>query len=135
MELITNTIFINLEHRTDRLEHVSEEFKKINIHEKMNIQRFNAIKTNSGNIGCTLSHIKCLEIAKKEGWSHLLIVEDDIKFLNPQLFQSQLNKFLSNHSLWDVILIAGNNIPPYQEIDDTCIKVASCQTTTGYIVY
>ena len=31
-------------------------------------------------------------------------------------------------------LIAGNNIPPYQNIDDTCIKVTTCQTTTGYLV-
>ena len=35
---------------------------------------------------------------------------------------------------WDVILFAGNNMPPYENIDDTCIKVSRCQTTTGYLV-
>ena len=25
-------------------------------------------------------------------------------------------------------------MPPYVEVDDTCIKVGSCQTTTGYLV-
>jgi GR25 family glycosyltransferase involved in LPS biosynthesis len=127
---IKHAFYINLISRPDRKQHVESQLQTIGIQ----AERFNAIKLPNGALGCSMSHLKCLEIAKKEGWSHLLIVEDDIKFLNPQLFQSQLNKFLSNHSLWDVILIAGNNIPPYQEIDDTCIKVASCQTTTGYIV-
>jgi hypothetical protein len=31
-------------------------------------------------------------------------------------------------------LVAGNNIPPYQSIDDTCVRVFTCQTTTGYLV-
>lgn len=35
---------------------------------------------------------------------------------------------------WDVILFAGNNMPPYETIDDTCVKVSRCQTTTGYLV-
>ena len=48
--------------------------------------------------------------------------------------KKQLNKFLSRHQSWDVVLIGGNNVPPYQPIDDTCIRVASCQTTTGYLV-
>ena len=34
----------------------------------------------------------------------------------------------------DVVLLAGNNLPPYTRIDDSCVKVSRCQTTTGYIV-
>jgi glycosyl transferase family 25 len=75
-----------------------------------------------------------LEIAKQNKWEHVLIVEDDILFLNPELFKNQLNKFLKNHTNFDVVLIAGNNMPPYQKIDDSCVKVYRCQTTTGYIV-
>jgi GR25 family glycosyltransferase involved in LPS biosynthesis len=81
-----------------------------------------------------MSHLKCLETAKQNNWSHLLVIEDDIKFLDPELFKTQLNKFFTNHSNWDVVLIGGNNVPPYQKIDDTCVKVSSCQTTTGYLV-
>lgn len=55
-------------------------------------------------------------------------------FLNPNLFRNQLNKFLKTHKDFDVLLIAGNNVPPYQKIDDCCVKVYRCQTTTGYIV-
>ena len=53
----------------------------------------------------------------------ILIVEDDITFLDPELFVKQINKFFELHNNdWDVILFAGNNMPPYKVIDDTCVK-------------
>ena len=60
MELFTNTLFINLASRTDRLEHVISEFGKFGL----TPERVDAVKMASGAVGCTLSHIKCLEIAK-----------------------------------------------------------------------
>jgi glycosyl transferase family 25 len=128
---ITNIFYINLEHRTDRKEHVETELLKIGL----TGQRFNAIKMDNGAIGCSMSHLKLLQDAVKNNLEHILIVEDDITFLNPTLFINQINKFFKLHkNSWDVILFAGNNIPPYQKIDDTCIKVFRCQTTTGYLV-
>lgn len=127
---IKHAFYINLECRPDRKQYVEEELKKIEI----NAERFNAIKLSNGALGCSISHLKCLEMAKTNKWPHLLVVEDDIHFLDPYLFKRHLNTFLSNHTGWDVVLIGGNNIPPYKKIDDTCIKVSSCQTTTGYLV-
>ena len=127
---IKHAFYINLTTRPDRKQHVETQLKMLGI----SAERFNAIKLPNGALGCSMSHLKCLEIAKANGWTHLLIVEDDIKFLNPELFKSQLNLFLSNHKSWDVVLIGGNNIPPYTKIDDTCVKVSMCQTTTGYLV-
>ena len=130
IENINHAFYINLESRPDRKQHVEEQLKLIGI----NADRFNAIRLSNGALGCSISHLKCLEIAKKNKWSHLLIVEDDIKFLYPELLKNQLNTFLKNHKVWDVVLIGGNNIPPYKKLDDTCVKVSSCQTTTGYLV-
>jgi glycosyl transferase family 25 len=127
---IIHSFYINLESRPDRKKHVEEQLKIIGIQ----ANRFNAIKLPNGALGCSMSHLKCLEIAKENDWEHILIVEDDIKFLNPKLFIIQLNKFLFLHSEWDVILVAGNNLPPHEVIDDSCVKVKHCQTTTGYIV-
>jgi glycosyl transferase family 25 len=128
---ITNIFYINLEHRTDRKEHVETELLKIGLIG----QRFNAIKMDNGAIGCSMSHLKLLQDAVKHNLDHILIVEDDITFLNPTLFINQINNLFKLHNnSWDVILFAGNNIPPYQNIDDTCIKVSRCQTTTGYLV-
>ena len=127
---IEHAFYINLESRVDRKQHVEEQLSNIGIC----AARFNAIKLTNGAIGCSMSHLKCLELAKQNNWEHVLIVEDDILFLNPELFKTQLDKFLKNHSNFDVVLIAGNNMPPYQKIDDSCVKVYRCQTTTGYIV-
>jgi len=128
---IKHIFYINLASRPDRKQHIESQLKSLGI---TTFQRFNAIKLENGALGCSMSHLKCLEIAKAAGWPHILIVEDDILFLNPELFKKQINKFLSTHKMWDTILVAGNNIPPYQPIDDTCIRVCRCQTTTGYLV-
>jgi glycosyl transferase family 25 len=128
---IQNVFYINLEHRKDRKEHVENELKKIGL----NGERFNAIKTKNGAIGCSMSHLRLLQDADKNNLSHIVILEDDITFLNPKLFTNHLDTFLKNRkNEWDVVLFAGNNIPPYKNIDETCIRISSCQTTTGYMV-
>jgi glycosyl transferase family 25 len=131
MELFKNTLFINLDHRKDRLEHVTEEFKKMNI----TAERVNAIKRDVGAIGCTLSHIKCLEIAKKRDYDYVFICEDDIYFKDPTLLKQNLEKFHTNSKMnWDVLIIGGNNARPYQIVEEYCSRVFYCRTTTGYIV-
>jgi GR25 family glycosyltransferase involved in LPS biosynthesis len=131
MEAFKQTLFINLEHRKDRLEHVTTQLKLVGIIG----ERMNAVKMKQGAIGCTLSHIKCLEMAKERGWEHVFICEDDITFTNPKLLLKNINKFWENKDInWDVLIIGGNNCPPYERVNDYCIKVSSCQTTTGYIV-
>ena len=128
---IKNAFYINLEHRVDRKNQVEEELKTIGI----KAERFNAIKMENGAIGCSMSHLKLLQDAVNNKLDHILILEDDITFLQPEVFKTQLNKFFELHgNNWDVILLAGNNMPPYKTIDDTCIQVSRCQTTTGYLV-
>lgn len=132
MELLKHTLYINLETRTDRLNHVKKELEKM----KINGERINAVKTTDGAIGCTLSHIRCLELAKERQYPHVFIIEDDITFLQPELLCENLKKFQENLELqrWDVLIIGGNNCPPYMKITDYCIRVGNNQTTTGYIV-
>jgi len=131
MELLKHTLFINLEHRTDRLEHVQSEFQKLGIVG----ERVNAVKAKVGGIGCTLSHIRCLEEAKKRGYEHVFICEDDITFTNPELFKRQLQQFWDNNDIqWDVLIVGGNVVPPYQRVGDYCARVFNSQTTTGYVV-
>jgi len=127
---IKYAFYINLLSRPDRKQHVENQLKSIGI----KAERFNAIQMSNGAIGCSMSHLKIIETAKANNWDHVLIVEDDILFTNPNLFVRQFNKFLSNYKDFDVVLIAGNNMPPYKIIDDSCVQVSRCQTTTGYLV-
>ena len=130
---ITNVFYINLDSRPDRKVHIESQ---LNIVGFPSVERFSAIKmpTGNGRIGCSMSHIKCLELAKERGYSHLVICEDDTLFLQPEVFREQFNKFLSKRYNWDVVLFAGNNVPPYERIDETCVCVSRCQTTTAYMV-
>ncbi len=129
---IHNILYINLEHREDRRQMVTEEIRQLGW--TPSPIRFKALKTANGAIGCTLSHIKCLEYAKQMNWSHVLICEDDIKFTQPEVFTENLNKFLASGIEWDVILIAGNNAGRYQPTNCGAVRIHACQTTTGYLV-
>lgn len=131
MSDIKNIFYINLELRTDRRQNIEIQLPRVGL---QTFERFNAIKMANGRVGCTLSHIKCLEQAKERGYDHLLICEDDMIFTNPALFKTQMNKFLERNHRWDVVLWAGNNVPPYERVDDSCIAVTRCQTTTCYLV-
>ena len=124
-------MYINLDSRPDRKEHVEKELDKIGIKEA---NRFKAIELANGALGCSMSHLKCIETAKKNNYDCVLICEDDIEFLDPNLFLTQIRAFLSSNINWDVIIISGNNMLPYIPVNSTCIKVLNCQTTTGYIV-
>ena len=129
---INHAFYINLDHRTDRKEHVTNQLTNLGL---QGFERFNAIKMENGAVGCSMSHLKILQTAFQNNWDHVLIVEDDITFLDLDLFKANFETFLQrNGNNWDVILLAGNNMPPYDTIDDVCIKVKRCQTTTGYLV-
>ena len=128
---IKHSVYINLEHRRDRKEHVEKQMASINIP----VERFNAIRLKNGAIGCSMSHVKCLETAKKMKLPHILICEDDIAFTNPYLFKENLAKFEENEEInWDLLIIGGNNVPPFQQVTEYCARVFYCQTTTGYVV-
>ena len=127
---IKNVFYINLDTRADRKTFFENQMKML----RMNATRFNAIKNSCGAIGCSLSHLALLKYAKSNNLDHILIMEDDIMFLNPQIFIQNINNFLANHKDFDVLLIAGNNMGEYTRIDATCVKIQKCQTTTGYLV-
>jgi len=127
---IKNIFYINLDTRPDRRIFFENQMKML----RFKAVRFNAIKNSCGAIGCSLSHLALLRYAKQHNLDHILIMEDDIMFLNPQLFMQNLNKFLTNHKDFDVLLIAGNNMGEYTRIDENCVKIQKCQTTTGYLV-
>ena len=129
---IQHILYINLDHRTDRKCHIEKELAALGWLERS--MRFPAVSLKNGAAGCSMSHLKCLEIAKKEKWSHVLIVEDDLECLDVEFFQQQLNLFLRSGTDWDVCLLAGNNMLPYLPHNEASIQVMNCQTTTAYLV-
>ena len=140
-EVFAFNLFINLDSRTDRLENVRNELAKVGI--VANSHRIRAIKTINGALGCTLSHIRCLEEAIAANTPCVFICEDDITFTDPPLLRQNLAAFLVSGLAWDVIIIGGNLVASFSEDNRIVLgaaktgpfcRVANCQTTTGYIV-
>lgn len=147
MEKIQHIFFINLEHRLDRLVHVTQQLNNLGVFHKA--ERFPAIKLKSGPMGCTMSHIKCLELAIARNYDNIFICEDDITFLDIPSFTKGIEQFFQDtnpkpnsnpnpkttSSLpWDVLIVGGNNSPPFQKVSDFYMRIHNCQSTTGYIV-
>lgn len=130
-DILDNHYYINLDHRKDRNESAIQELSKIGIH---NPNRFSAIKKDNGAIGCFMSHLEVLKSARDRNLPYVTIFEDDILFLEPKETLEKLDRIVNSDIEWDVILLGGNNYPPYQKINEDCIKINNCQTTTAYIV-
>ena len=123
---IEKVVYINLAHRTDRKEQTEKHLTNLFSSEK--IVRFEAIKHDNGAIGCTMSHISILEMAMKENWKNILILEDDIGWKTNNNNSSILTKLMN--SKYDVILLSGY----YVKYDKETFRLKSAQTTGAYIV-
>jgi len=133
--LLDHILYINLDIRTDRNEHVIEELNKLNP-PPYAIERFPAIPHPlNGAIGCTMSHIRCLEIAKERGYPYVFICEDDLTFLDPLGLIEKIQRFWDHPPSqgWDVLLIC-SNILSYRHFSNDAIQVHSCYAPTGYII-
>ena len=137
---------INLDSRTDKWELCVEEFKKYNILDL--VERLPAIRTRNPNIGCNLSHIKCMELAKENNYSNILILEDDFKFITQEWSgkefissnpESHINSALTQikNIDWDMLYFSYKiDIPPlfsfYEEKDTNLFQCTSQLTLCGY---
>lgn len=131
IKLYMHIYLINLEERKDRLEKMKAEFKKLNL----NFEIFKAIKNNNGALGCTLSHIECLKIAKNNNYEYCMICEDDAEFyIDNKKIDFFIKEFMKNKNLKVLNLICNvnkNKISKYNETFNTSSEIL---TTTCYIV-
>ena len=125
-QLTINTYFdkvfyINLKRDILRNQQIINELSKYNI---TNYERVDAIeltdlpsndkfrnfnKTNQkyvlGQLSCRASHIKCIQIAKERNYSKVLILEDDIRFIqDPNTILTINNNILND---WDMLYFGG----------------------------
>jgi len=124
---INKVIYINLEEATERKKNCLNILKSI--FDENKIIRFNAVKDKY--LGATKSHIGCLELAIKNKWENVLIVEDDISIYKQDQNLKSLNilkKLLKKK--YDVIILGGTFIL-YNPFNN---NLYSCNSGTAYIV-
>jgi GR25 family glycosyltransferase involved in LPS biosynthesis len=100
--------YLNLERRPDRNRECIEELSKFNIE----FERFEAIDSKKLNLptwmGCLLSNLEMIKMAKEKGFKNILILEDDVVFDEnfEELFEIYVKQIPDN---WDMLYLSGNH--------------------------
>lgn len=83
LDCFEHSFVINANHAKERFANVSAQLESVGI----TFERFHAIqpsetsdKVRLGELGCSLSHISVVELAKARGYANVLIFEDDAIF-------------------------------------------------------
>ena len=124
---VEHVVYINLDRRTDRWEQIVAELAPYFSPEK--VTRFSAIQRDRGALGCTLSHIAVLEMAKAAGWKNVLVLEDDAMWTKHfEEAYATLERLSQN--AYDAIMLSSTCARWYSG----SLKLISAQTTAAYLV-
>jgi GR25 family glycosyltransferase involved in LPS biosynthesis len=132
---ISKIFYINLDKRQDRKEEIESELKNYDL---FNIsERIQAIETpGQGILGCTMSHLNAIKLAKERCYNNILILEDDFQFtISKEEFDNQLQTFFENQIPYNICMIS-YNIQRSEPTDYPFLtKVIEAQTASGYIIH
>lgn len=127
---IEGYFYINLDRRTDRRSEVEDEFQKIGL----TVERFPAIDRKPGIVGCGLSHLAVLKIARERGLQNVLIFEDDFQFLvSKERFWDLVTELFESGVHYDVVML-GYSLEKKEKFNDLLYKVIEASTASAYIV-
>jgi glycosyl transferase family 25 len=118
--------YINLDRRTDRRSQIEKEFAD----RGLNVERFRAIEHSSGIVGCGLSHIAVLKLARERNYTSVMIFEDDFMFLGSD------TSWIGNiPASYDIIMLAYGEMEPSTPYDNIFNRVKKVHSASGYIVH
>lgn len=154
-DLVDAVLYINLEHRVDRREHLLGQLALAGVPADK-IHRVDAVRRDVGALGCTLSHIKAFDLILEKGWRHVLVLEDDFTWMpgvkasvvDQQVGSGASTSGLSGSALnrqvgellscgrWDVVQISWN--PSGRVVGAGRLpwlrRATGVRTTSGYFV-
>lgn len=150
---------INLDHRKDKWQLVTKNLNNMHI---TNYERFSAIKPDYNDIspeykawfssknhsdgsdetysigamGCKMSHLSVINIAKNRGYDKVLILEDDVEFRQDaqKLFDMAVAQ-LEGLPPWDMLYFTGNHGRRYDKVSNNIIRIHGSHSTVGYAVH
>ncbi len=128
-------VYINLDRRTDRRAEMEAELDRLDLSGVA--ERFAAIPRSVGILGCGLSHLAVLRLARERGLKNVLIFEDDFELLvEPEEFWTTIRESIAELEAWDswdVIMLA-YHIWDSEPAGERLVRVRSAQTASAYIV-
>ena len=102
--------YINLSHRKDRKELIENQLRNLNVSPDK-IVRINAVHNLlNGHKGCAQSHILALQKARESNLENVLILEDDMVFVEDRAhIDCYIESFFKTwNKNWDVFFLATN---------------------------
>jgi hypothetical protein len=124
---IMHSFFINLDRRVDRRLQFETEASRMGIE----VERFPAIGHKVPALGCTMSHLAVLKLARARGYEHVCIFEDDFQFIVSNEEYRAVIAAIPND--FDVVMLGWyiNESLPYNIVFG---KAVSATTASAYIV-
>lgn len=152
--------YINLDHRTDRREHMEKQFDAMGmdptrveripgivpVYDELQTQRaqsfvdqglYDTIQITKGSIGCGRSHLAALQLAYEREYPYTLILEDDFELqVSPDGFREQMRRLFADPTFtFDVCLLSYNMV----ECEDVPEKpflqqIRDANNASGYLV-
>jgi GR25 family glycosyltransferase involved in LPS biosynthesis len=126
-------VYINLESRTDRREHMESQLARYGLE----ATRFNAVANPGFGIwGCGQSHLAVLKMAQSNGWPQVWILEDDFEFL---LSPDEIRERLASLPDFDVFMAAYNMRESSALVDEpehaeSFCRVEYAHTASSYMI-
>lgn len=130
---IQKMVYINLEQRTDRKKDFENEMHKLG----WTADRVAGIYREypMGILGCGESHLACLKIAKDQNLKNILIMEDDLHFIEePAVVEEEIKKLFQFRPDFDVCFLSYNLIEGIETEHPFLTRAVCSQSASGYIV-
>lgn len=127
---------INLDSRPDRWQQAVIEFER----EGLEVERIPGViysgaddKLRNACVGCHLSHAEILRQAINGGYHSILIMEDDIQFINP--LQPTLDAaFEQLPDNWDMLYLGANIEHPMKRISANLARLSGARSTHAIVI-
>lgn len=140
-EYFSKIFLINLDTRKDRLERRYAFFKSQGVDDL--VERYGAKRPNEeeyknyildgkidphlgipisiGQYGCISSHINIIKMAKKNNWESVLVLEDDVEFLNTTFIDDAVEQLKFKD--WNLFYLGSNTHEPLQKESNNLLRI------------
>jgi len=124
---IDYAILINLKRRPDRLAQSLEELANASVRAFV----WTAVDKENGEEGLRLTMLKFFEtMLAQHKINNVLVLEDDIKFLNAPLLQECLNQLPHDY---DLLHLGPNLLAPAEQVSKNLLKLSAAYSTHGVV--
>ena len=125
---------INLDKRPDRLKARYEVFKEYDVDNI--VERYHAVPPSQnefewyvsdgkqiklGEFGCISSHVSIVKMAKANGWKSVLVLEDDVEFLNHEYIDSAVEQLQNTE--WNLFYLGNNTHTPLNKVNENLLEL------------